>query len=445
VIATARDDEREIVRLLDAGADDYLVKPFSAAQASARIRAVLRRVAPASAADRRVVVGDLVIDPVARTVHVAGAETAMNRKEFDLLLALASRPGEVISKRQLLSEVWHLPWGGADRTVDVHLSWLRRKLGETAAAPRYLHSVRGVSSAHQRGERRVGCREAPARNRVVPAGVAAMSRATPSRIPSTPSCPTPTSTRTVTTTMPGTRSRSRDSFICVATSSPATAPSNARRHMGNRFDCSTAAATSTLARTTVVTRDMCPRMARRTCSRPDRRWVPIPTRSGASSQHLRPSGHGTTGVPGDRHHCSPVVASAVGVHVAIGGVRPRQLLLLAAAQAGAQSWRPHAMPTILLLGCAYGTLRAVDGGRPARVQPPGVPRGSVAEDRLLAEGDLRADPPCATSTGSTPAPTLVAEGDQRRRVDLSSSLTPSRPWQTGGARYSESASMTTTW
>jgi DNA-binding response OmpR family regulator len=144
VIVTARDDEREVVRLLDAGADDYLVKPFSAAQAMARVRAVLRRGAATAAADRRVVVGDLVIDPGARTVRSGAEELALNRKEFDLLLALASRAGEVVSKRQLLAEVWQMPWGGADRTVDVHLSWLRRKLGETAAAPRYLHSVRGV-------------------------------------------------------------------------------------------------------------------------------------------------------------------------------------------------------------------------------------------------------------------------------------------------------------
>ena len=65
-------------------------------------------------------------------------------KEFELLLALARRAGEVVSKRDLLSEVWQLAWGGSDRTVDVHLSWLRRKLGETAADPRYLLSVRGV-------------------------------------------------------------------------------------------------------------------------------------------------------------------------------------------------------------------------------------------------------------------------------------------------------------
>ena len=144
VVATARDDEREIVRLLDAGADDYLIKPFSAAQVMARVRAVLRRTAPAVPEDRRVVVGELVVDPVSRTAQLAGEELTLNRKEFDLLFALATRAGEVVTKRQLLAEVWQMPWGGADRTVDVHLSWLRRKLGETAAEPRYLVSVRGV-------------------------------------------------------------------------------------------------------------------------------------------------------------------------------------------------------------------------------------------------------------------------------------------------------------
>jgi len=144
VIATARDDEREIIRLLDAGADDYLVKPFSAAQAMARVRAVLRRSRSLPDADRCVVVGELEIDPASRTATLGGSDLVLNRKEFDLLLALASRAGEVVSKKQLLAEVWQLPWGGADRTVDVHLSWLRRKLGETAAQPRYLHSVRGV-------------------------------------------------------------------------------------------------------------------------------------------------------------------------------------------------------------------------------------------------------------------------------------------------------------
>lgn len=146
VVATARDDDREVVRLLDAGADDYLIKPFSAAQAMARVRAVLRRSSKADDDDlsRHVVVGSLTVDALARTVDLDGEPIELNRKEFDLLLALASRPDQVVSKRQLLAEVWQQPWGGADRTVDVHLSWLRRKLGETAAKPKYIHSVRGV-------------------------------------------------------------------------------------------------------------------------------------------------------------------------------------------------------------------------------------------------------------------------------------------------------------
>lgn len=144
IVATARDDEREIVRLLDAGADDYVVKPFSAAQIDARIRAVLRRAAPADAPEQTVRVGDLSIDPAAHVVTLAGAEVELTRKEFDLLHLLARHQGQVLSKATILAEVWHLPWGGADRTVDVHLSWLRRKLGESAAHPRHLISVRGV-------------------------------------------------------------------------------------------------------------------------------------------------------------------------------------------------------------------------------------------------------------------------------------------------------------
>jgi DNA-binding response OmpR family regulator len=144
IVATARDDEADIVRLLDAGADDYLVKPFSAAQMDARIRAVLRRTRPVPDQETALRVGDLVLDPVGRAVLLEGRPLELTRKEFDLLQALMQRPGEVVSKRQLLADVWQQPWGGADRTVDVHLSWLRRKLGESAAEPRYLVSVRGV-------------------------------------------------------------------------------------------------------------------------------------------------------------------------------------------------------------------------------------------------------------------------------------------------------------
>ena len=143
IVVSARDDGEGIVALLDAGADDYLVKPFAVDQLDARIRAVLRR-AEQVVVTGPVVVGGLVIDARSRTVALDGGTLDLSPKEFDLLYYLAERAGEVISKRELLAEVWHQPYGGADRTVDVHLHWLRRKLGETAEAPRYLHRVRGV-------------------------------------------------------------------------------------------------------------------------------------------------------------------------------------------------------------------------------------------------------------------------------------------------------------
>jgi len=143
IVVSARDDGEGIVALLDAGADDYLVKPFAVDQLDARIRAVLRR-AEQVVVTGPVVVGGLVIDARSRAVALDGGTLDLSPKEFDLLYYLAERAGEVISKRELLAEVWHQPYGGADRTVDVHLHWLRRKLGETADAPRYLHRVRGV-------------------------------------------------------------------------------------------------------------------------------------------------------------------------------------------------------------------------------------------------------------------------------------------------------------
>lgn len=144
IVITARDDEATIVAALDAGADDYVVKPFGLDHVSARIRAVLRRSSTTSADEETLRIEGLEIDPRSRQVTLDGNEVVLTRKEFDLLLVLASRPGQVVSKRTLLSEVWQQAYGGGDRTVDVHLSWLRRKLGETAAEPRYLHTVRGV-------------------------------------------------------------------------------------------------------------------------------------------------------------------------------------------------------------------------------------------------------------------------------------------------------------
>ncbi len=143
IVATARDDEDEIVRVLDAGADDYVIKPYGAAQLDARIRAVLRR-ASEQETEGPITVGELTIDPRSREAVLAGVPLELSPREFGLLHYLAERPGEVVTKRELLTEVWRVPYGGADKTVDVHLSWLRRKLGETAQEPRYLHTMRGV-------------------------------------------------------------------------------------------------------------------------------------------------------------------------------------------------------------------------------------------------------------------------------------------------------------
>lgn len=143
IVITAQDDDPTMVQALDSGADDYVVKPFGLDHVAARIRAVLRRTAPA-AESGPLRIGDLVIDEASRVATLDGRRLDLARKEFDLLLALAQRPGQVVTKRELLAEVWQQAYGGADRTVDVHLSWLRRKLGETAAHPRYLISVRGV-------------------------------------------------------------------------------------------------------------------------------------------------------------------------------------------------------------------------------------------------------------------------------------------------------------
>jgi two-component system, OmpR family, KDP operon response regulator KdpE len=143
IVATARDDDQDVIQALDAGADDYVVKPFSAEQLDARVRAVLRR--SGNGAEPAVLrVGGLVVDPRSRSVELDGNPLELAPKEFDLLAYLAARPGEVVTKRQLLADVWRLPYGGADKTVDVHLSWLRRKLGESAQEPRYLVTVRGV-------------------------------------------------------------------------------------------------------------------------------------------------------------------------------------------------------------------------------------------------------------------------------------------------------------
>lgn len=143
IVVTARDDDPSMVKALDAGADDYIVKPFSTELLDARIRAVLRR-AQLPSGSTAITVGELVIDPITRQAKLSARDLDLTRREFDLLFLLASRAGEVVTKREILSEVWRQVYGGGERTVDVHLSWLRRKLGETASDPVYLHSIRGV-------------------------------------------------------------------------------------------------------------------------------------------------------------------------------------------------------------------------------------------------------------------------------------------------------------
>jgi DNA-binding response OmpR family regulator len=145
VVVTARDDEAEIIRVLDAGADDYVIKPFGAGQIEARIRAVLRRASePDAGREAPLEVGGLRLDTAAHVATLDGVTLDLSRREFDLLHYLTVHAGQVVPRRDLLTHVWRMPYGGADKTVDVHISWLRRKLGETAQQPRYLHTVRGV-------------------------------------------------------------------------------------------------------------------------------------------------------------------------------------------------------------------------------------------------------------------------------------------------------------
>jgi DNA-binding response OmpR family regulator len=145
IVVTPHDDEQEIVAALDAGADDYLVRPFGLGSLLARLRAVLRR-QQGDTRPRRptLVLGGLAIDTAARTAELDGRPLSLSPKEFDLLSYMASRVGQVVSKRELLTEVWRMPFSQTDKTVDVHVSWLRRKLRESGRAPRYLHTVRGV-------------------------------------------------------------------------------------------------------------------------------------------------------------------------------------------------------------------------------------------------------------------------------------------------------------
>jgi DNA-binding response OmpR family regulator len=126
IVVTARGEEPERVLALDAGADDYMVKPFGLAELLARIRAVLRRIHPGDGVLRH---GPLAVDVRARKVTVAGREVALTPKEFDILECLAADPGRVVSRQEILDSAWDAHWYGPTKVLDVHVAALRRKLG----------------------------------------------------------------------------------------------------------------------------------------------------------------------------------------------------------------------------------------------------------------------------------------------------------------------------
>ena len=146
IMLTARGEEADRVAGLELGADDYVVKPFSARELVARVRAVLRRAAEAGERKTGAVaeVGELRVDPSRRTAELAGEELELSRKEFDLLRLLIENAGAVVTRERLIDEVWDTNWFGSTKTLDVHVSGLRKKLGDDPAAPRYIHTVRGV-------------------------------------------------------------------------------------------------------------------------------------------------------------------------------------------------------------------------------------------------------------------------------------------------------------
>jgi two-component system, OmpR family, response regulator RegX3 len=146
IMLTARGEETDRVAGLELGADDYVVKPFSARELVARVRAVLRRTAEAGErrAEGVTEVGEVRLDPARRTVAFHGQELELSRKEFDLLRLLIENAGSVVTRERLIDEVWDTNWFGSTKTLDVHVSGLRKKLGDDSGAPRYIHTVRGV-------------------------------------------------------------------------------------------------------------------------------------------------------------------------------------------------------------------------------------------------------------------------------------------------------------
>ncbi len=144
IILTARSGEIDVVLGLDAGAIDYIAKPFRLAELLARIRAQLRNRALDAAAGDRLLVGDLVIEPGPRRVTLAGREIDLRPKEFDLLARLAAAAGSVVHRRVLMNDVWDEHWFGNTKTLDVHIAALRRRLGEAPSDASRITTIRGV-------------------------------------------------------------------------------------------------------------------------------------------------------------------------------------------------------------------------------------------------------------------------------------------------------------
>ena len=145
IMLTARGEETDRIVGLEVGADDYVVKPFSARELIARVRAVLRRAHRAAPAEEEpLTVGGLRLDPARHEVSLEGEALDLTRKEFDVLQLLMRNAGAVVSREQLIDEVWDVNWFGPTKTLDVHVSGLRKKLGDDPGSPRYLHTVRGV-------------------------------------------------------------------------------------------------------------------------------------------------------------------------------------------------------------------------------------------------------------------------------------------------------------
>ena len=143
IMLTARGEELDRVVGLEIGADDYVVKPFSARELTARIRAILRR---GKGNQRRgpLSIGDIVLDPASRTCTKNGEPIELAAREFDLLHMLMANAGEVVRREQIMDEVWDPHWFGPTKTLDVHISWLRKKLEDDPRSPRYIATVRGV-------------------------------------------------------------------------------------------------------------------------------------------------------------------------------------------------------------------------------------------------------------------------------------------------------------